>query len=288
MARYRKIDVRIWNDSKFSALSDQAQLAFIFVLTHPTMTPLGALRGSPESLAADKYGCEGSAKAFREAFVKAFRELFEKGLLKSDSRGLLFAVNFLKYNIPESPNVIKSWKGSLDVLPECKLLGEVLIAAESSVSSLSEGYRKAFQEAFGEALAKAIANQEQEQEQDISTNVDIKEKYKKEKKQSQSKKVLSKPEDVSSEQTWSDFLALRNARHAPLTETALNIIRKEAEKAGISLEDALKTCCMRGWRGFKAEWINNSNFHRQISTQSGPRDLEPDWSQIDYGESGLM
>lgn len=277
MARYRKIDVRIWNDSKFSSLSDQAQLAFIFVLTHPTMTPLGALRGSPESLAADKYGCEGSAKAFREAFVKAFRELFEKGLLKSDSRGLLFSVNFLKYNIPESPNVIKSWKGSLDVLPECKLLGEVLMAAESSVSSLSEGYRKAFQEAFGEALAKATANQEQEQEQDIGKKKIEKEKAK--------PKSVEKPDEVTPE-TWQDFLVLRNKLKAPLTQTALNAIRKEAEKAGISLEDALSTCCMRGWRGFKASWLKDNQTNRQAS--SGPRDLEPDWSQIDYGESGLM
>ena len=282
MARYRKIDVRIWNDSKFSSLSDQAQLAFIFVLTHPTMTPLGALRGSPESLAADKYGCEGSAKAFREAFVKAFRELFEKGLLRSDSRGLLFAVNFLKYNIPESPNVIKSWKGSLDVLPECKLLGEVLMAAESSVSSLSEGYRKAFREAFGEALAKATANQEQEQEQEQDIG---KKKIEKEKEKAKPKSV-EKPDEVTPE-TWQDFLVLRNKLKAPLTQTALNAIRKEAEKAGISLEDALSTCCMRGWRGFKASWLHKDNqTNRQAS--SGPRDLEPDWSQIDYGESGLM
>ncbi len=131
-----------------------------------------------------------------------------------------------------------------------------------------------------------LRSQEQDQEQNISTNVDIKEKYKKEKKQSQSKKVLSKPEDVSSEQTWSDFLALRNARHAPLTETALNIIRKEAEKACISLDEALEICCMRGWQGFKAEWYlkgqNNSRFQA-----TGSRDLEPEFNPDDY-EGGLI
>lgn len=174
MARYRKIDVRIWNDSKFASLSDTAQLAFLFLLTHPTMTPLGALRGSPETLAFDKYGFEDSTKAFREAFIKAFQELSEKGLVKVDSRGLLFAVNFLKYNVPESPNVIKSWKGSVDYLPECELLNEVLESAKVSVSSMSEGYQKAFREAFKEdlqglsekALLKAMPNQEQEQEQE--------------------------------------------------------------------------------------------------------------------------
>lgn len=30
---------------------------------------------------------------------------------------------------------------------------------------------------------------------------------------------------------------------------------REAEKAGLTLEGALRICCERGWRGFKAEWI---------------------------------
>lgn len=174
MARYRKIDVRIWNDSKFSSLSDTAQLAFLFALTHPTMTPLGALRGSPESLAFDKYGFGEDSKALREAFVKAFIELVEKGLLKVDPRGLLFAVNFLKYNTPESPNVIKSWRGSIDYLPECELLKEVMKSAQARVSTMSEGYKKAFAEAFTEdfqsdiakPMPKTMPNQEQEQEQE--------------------------------------------------------------------------------------------------------------------------
>lgn len=116
----------------------------------------------------------------------------------------------------------------------------------------------------------------------ISTNK--KEKVEKEKKTSKSKAVLSKPDDVSSNQIWIDFLALRNARHAPLTETALNIIRKEAEKAGITLEQALETCCMRGWQGFKAEWYLKGQNRFQ---STGPRDFEPDFRPEDY-EGGLI
>ena len=67
-----------------------------------------------------------------------------------------------------------------------------------------------------------------------------------------SKKLL--PPDGVSLQTWEDFKTLRKAKRATLTETALNGIRREAEKAGISLQTALETCCERGWQGFKAEW----------------------------------
>lgn len=63
-----------------------------------------------------------------------------------------------------------------------------------------------------------------------------------------------RPDDVP-EKTWNDFLAIRKAKRAPLTETALEGIRTEARKAGYSLEQAIETCCMRGWQGFDASWI---------------------------------
>jgi len=53
---------------------------------------------------------------------------------------------------------------------------------------------------------------------------------------------------------WEDFLKIRRAKKSPMTNTALAGIQREAEKAGVSLEDALKTCCERGWQGFKADW----------------------------------
>lgn len=65
---------------------------------------------------------------------------------------------------------------------------------------------------------------------------------------------ISKPVDVD-EQVWSDFLTIRKAKGAPLTATALAGIEREVNKAGMTLQAALETCCARGWQGFKAEWI---------------------------------
>ena len=56
-------------------------------------------------------------------------------------------------------------------------------------------------------------------------------------------------------QVASDFRALRAKLRAPITATAVAGIRREAEKAGVSMEAALTACCERGWRGFKAEWM---------------------------------
>lgn len=67
---------------------------------------------------------------------------------------------------------------------------------------------------------------------------------------------LSCPSGVD-EQVWQDFLAHRKAKRSPLTATALAGIEREASKAGYSLEDALMTCCSRGWVGFKADWVDD-------------------------------
>ena len=69
------------------------------------------------------------------------------------------------------------------------------------------------------------------------------------------------PLDVQ-ESVWNDFLAIRKAKRAPLTETALDGIKREAALAGWDLNKALSECITRGWTGFKAEWvINRASFN---------------------------
>lgn len=156
MARYRKIETRIWNDEKFRDLSDHAKLAFFFLLTHPHMTSIGAMRATIRGLASEIGWTE---KAFREAFGEAFR----KGMCEYDEKACFVGLpNFLKYNGPESPNVVKSWSESLDLIPECVLKVRLI----TRVKAFTEGLTKAFAEALPEAFRKGMPNQEQEPEQE--------------------------------------------------------------------------------------------------------------------------
>lgn len=65
--------------------------------------------------------------------------------------------------------------------------------------------------------------------------------------------TAARPDDVS-EPVWQDFQRLRREKRAPLTDTALAGVRKEAEKAGVPMEVALSYCCEAGWQGFNAGW----------------------------------
>lgn len=66
-------------------------------------------------------------------------------------------------------------------------------------------------------------------------------------------------------QVVADFRKLRQAKKAAITQTAVDGIKREADKAGYTLEQALKTCCERGWTGFKAEWVNKDGGQTQAS-----------------------
>lgn len=57
------------------------------------------------------------------------------------------------------------------------------------------------------------------------------------------------------EQIVADFKAMRTKQKAPITKTAIDGIAREAAKAGLTLEGALRICCERNWRGFKADWV---------------------------------
>lgn len=65
--------------------------------------------------------------------------------------------------------------------------------------------------------------------------------------------TAARPDDVS-EPVWQDFQRLRREKRSPLTDTALAGVKREALKAGVTLEAALAYCCEAGWQGFNAGW----------------------------------
>lgn len=79
-------------------------------------------------------------------------------------------------------------------------------------------------------------------------------------------KDFPKPESVS-EQAWSDFKKLRARKKAPITQTAMDGIAREAVKAGISLEAAIVFACERGWTSFKADWIRDRGGFGSLGNQ---------------------
>lgn len=168
MARYRKIDTRMWGDSKFRELSSpgpSAKYLWVFLLTGPHTTNLPGLFRAGEMSLAEELGW--SAEGFR----KGFAELCAKGLAKADWKArVVWVPNAIRYNPPDNPNVVRSWRDSWDEVPECPLKAEAYKALKTFTETLGEGFGKAFRE----GCAHGLANQEQEQEQDKTSTSELK------------------------------------------------------------------------------------------------------------------
>lgn len=88
--------------------------------------------------------------------------------------------------------------------------------------------------------------------------------------------AFSRPLDVE-ESVWNDFCQHRKAQRATITQTAIDGIQKEAKKAGWNLEIALRECVLRGWRGFKAEWVREKSLNRQEALEARNRAVGDAW-----------
>jgi hypothetical protein len=100
--------------------------------------------------------------------------------------------------------------------------------------------------------------------------------------------AIACPADVPAG-VFADFLTIRKARRAPLTNTALEGIGREAGKAGISLADALAVCCERGWVGFRADWYGDGNTLAAAKTARPARRPAPEnFSTTNYGQGGRL
>ena len=205
MARYRKIDPRIWNDAKFLSLSIYGRMMFLFILTHPNMTSIGALRGTREGLARELASTAGSdedltggtTEALTEAYAKGYDELLGKAIVKEDKKSnFVYAKNFLKFNLPESPKVCVSFRSALEFLPECELLSEamartakIIVENQSAnfAQALPKEFREAYEIAYGKAFPLGIA---------LSKNYELRAKKEEEKVEKETTKPRSKREPV--------------------------------------------------------------------------------------------
>lgn len=296
MARYRKIDVRIWNDRKFRALSDNGKLAFILLLTHPDTTQIGTIRTRVSNL-ADELGWSN------DAMSHAIREVKSKGMIDADEKaGLMVINNFLKYNAPSSPNAFKSWCELIDLMPECDLLDRHIAGLKAFVDGLSLGMKKAIPNDLLDAISDAMQHaneqpsriQEQEQEkekekkvaptnevaetkpqqektdQSLSSAPSLETSRKKTaKKAAKATSALACPEDVPAD-LWEAFLDHRKSIKKPFNAYALKLMRNQCAIAGWTLSQAMERVLADGWIGFRASFVKDEWIERLPGTGDKP------------------
>jgi hypothetical protein len=85
-------------------------------------------------------------------------------------------------------------------------------------------------------------------------------KGKEEEKAPSASKILSVADLVGEgvdEKHAEDWLRVRKEQRAPLTRTAWDGVKREAEKAKVTNGEAVRIMAEKSWRGFNAEWLKN-------------------------------
>lgn len=83
-----------------------------------------------------------------------------------------------------------------------------------------------------------------------------------------------------------DFIAHRKAKKGVINQTQLNRLQKQADKAGISICEAVEICIERNWQGFNASWdwrdekLRPNSPHLGQSHRNKPKfdDTQTGWS----------
>lgn len=148
--KFRKIATSIWSDGTFIGLSQDAKFTWLFILTHPALTSFGALALPLECLASQlAFGKARAAKALGELAPMLAGNPEAPGLAQ-----VYYCKNFLKHNAPENPNVIKSWAGGFETLPEGSIRDQILADLAECARQKGAAFIAAFHEAFSPWLGK--------------------------------------------------------------------------------------------------------------------------------------
>jgi hypothetical protein len=83
-----------------------------------------------------------------------------------------------------------------------------------------------------------------------------------------------------------DWLAVRKAKNLPLTPTAWADTKAEAEKAHVSIAEAIKASASNGWGGFRASWLHGKDvplngasrpINRQLAVEAENQRVLGEW-----------
>ena len=133
MARFRKIDLQIWADQRFRNLSrpqPNAQFLWIYLLSGEHTTPLPGLFVAGRAGLAEALGWK------LNDFDRCFAELQQAGMVVADwANRVIWLPNFLKYNLPDSENVVLGWRSYLPLVPDCPLKHQATAAIASGLSA---------------------------------------------------------------------------------------------------------------------------------------------------------
>ncbi|QBH20830.1 hypothetical protein EYC51_15785 [Alcaligenes faecalis] len=315
MRDYSKVGPKFWigaTGKRLRTAGVEAQIVAMYLLTSPHANMLG-LYYCPEMFIAHEtgLGLEGASKGLQRAIEAGFCEYDE-------ASEVVWVIEMASYQIGDAlkPNDlrVKGVQNEYGSLPDNPYLVRFY-----------EKYKDAFcmsvcrgKQSPMEAPSKPLRSQEQEQEQEqekekqgaAAPGVSGSDSPDGDEPEipgtpdgpdapedppsgpaddEKSKRALGIRELVAEgvdRQHAEDWLKIRRAKKAPLTETALDIVKREAAKAGMTLAEAIAHAASSNWAGFKAKWLDQPDGDR--SRQPAASGRFAGFEDRNYGTGGRL
>lgn len=141
---YRKVEPRMWDDERFAALSKDAKLTWLCVLTGPHTTPLPGL---------SVCGIATLSESMRDRFdtvSDAVKELSAAGLLRFNPTTRVVQVpNAPKYNPCANQRVLKGWFSAWKSVPDCAEKFDHIARLRAALDESQAWVRQTWGETFG-------------------------------------------------------------------------------------------------------------------------------------------
>jgi len=267
MRDYGKIFTSLWSSETFRSMSEDGRSLVLYLLSSPHGTIAGAFR------LPDGYVREDMQWS-SERVSQGFAELFRKGFAnRCETTKWVWVCKHFEWNPPENPNQRKSAQKIANQIPiECawkndyfRVCGPIL---GLEIPEKTEPLLNPL-----ETVSQPVT---------VTGTVTGTGAEKKIRRERRPPCEISKPAEVA-EQTWVDWLKLRKAKNAPVTQTALDGAQAEASKAALSLEDFLKIWCRRGSQGLEAAWLKPEE-RRGASAPPNRASSHAGFAEKDYRE----
>ncbi len=166
MATYRPVDIRVWDDRKFLALSDDGRMLWLYLLTSPFAKSIPGVIVAGEAALAEVLGWSPNRLG------KGFGELVTNGLGFAREGRLIWLKNALKYQPIAGPNALKGMAKIWDDIPGSVLKREIWEALRDASKSRSKLFRDLFPEPLTQGVTQrgtptgSIQDQDQDQDQE--------------------------------------------------------------------------------------------------------------------------
>jgi len=234
MNKNRYINTSFWEDEYVGNLSSDEKLLFIYLLTSQLSNIAGMYPITIRRITFDT----GMTK---ERIINAFDTFKSSRKILFIGQKFVVITNFIKHQ-KWNPNIQKGILSTVNDLPEY-----VKLALDMDLDKPFKSFT---------SLLRTLNYSNSNSNTNTNKKEYIKEKNKDKKNIKKKTNTYQKPKNVE-DQIWEDFKRVRSAKRAPITTTAMEGIEREAIKANIGLNGALKVIIEKNWQSFKAEWYKN-------------------------------